>query len=95
MPASLLAVTVILNKVTVVIGCKGLKLKSTMRGFQRFNILICLFSSISSIHAKDIHNTSGRKVCNFSAKHARNECEFIQEPKTSSESLEKYLNKIE
>lgn len=58
-----------LIKVTVVIGCEGLKLKSTMRGFLRFNILICLFSSISSIHAKDIHNTSGG---NFSAKHARN-----------------------
>lgn len=59
MPPSLLAITVMLIKITVVIGCKGLKMKSTVRIFQRFNILICLFSSISSIPAKDINNTSG------------------------------------
>lgn len=43
-----------------------------MRAFQRFNIVIYLFSSVSSIHAKVINDTSGWKVCNFSAKHARN-----------------------
>lgn len=72
MPAWLLAISVMLIKNTVVIGCKGLKMKSTVRSFERFNILICLFYNISSIPAKDINNTSGWKMCNFSAKHAKN-----------------------
>lgn len=41
LPASLLAITVMLMKITFVIGHEGLKMKSTMRAFRRRNILIC------------------------------------------------------
>lgn len=70
-------------------------MKSTMRAFQRFNILICFLVFLVYMQKLSTILVGERCVTFQQSMLEIHIYVFIQEPKTSSESLEKYLNEME